>query len=217
MMKAGNISLRISLIYALGGGLWILFSDTVLSLVITDPAVLTHLQTFKGWIFIIITASLLYILVARYVSAVKLSEQAMRESERTFRTLADTTASAIFMYGDTFITVNRATEELTGYSEGELKSMSFYGLLHPEFRDRIKAHCDALSGGNSGPFRCELKLLTRQGDERWIDFTSSIIDYKGMMSGLGTAFDITERKQVEQTLKESERKTAPAYRTGQGL
>ena len=54
--------------------------------------------------------------------------------------------------------------------------------------------------------RCELKLITNKGDERWIDFTSSIIDYKGKTCGLGTAFDITDRKQVEQTLKESEEK-----------
>ncbi len=203
-MKVWNLSLRISIIYALAGCLWILFSDTVLSLVITDPAVLTRLQTFKGWIFIIITASLLYILINRYVSAMKLSEQALRESENTLRILADTTASAIFMYGDKFITVNRATEELTGYSEAELTSMNFCDLLHPDFREMIRLHCDAILRGNSGPIRCELKLITKKSDERWIDFTSSTIDYKGKARGLGTAFDITDRKQVEQTLKESE-------------
>jgi len=204
MMKVWNLSLRISIIYALAGCLWILFSDTVLSLVITDPVVLTRLQTFKGWIFIIITASLLYILINRYVSAMKLSEQALRESENTLRILADTTASAIFMYGDKFITVNRATEELTGYSEAELTSMNFCDLLHPDFREMIRLHCDAILRGNSGPIRCELKLITKKSDERWIDFTSSTIDYKGKACGLGTAFDITDRKQVEQTLKESE-------------
>ncbi|MFZ2198783.1 MAG: PAS domain S-box protein, partial [Thermodesulfovibrionales bacterium] len=203
-MKDWNISLRISMLYALAGCLWILFSDAVLSLVISDPVVLTRLQTFKGWLFIIITASLLYILVNRYVSVIKLSEQAMRESEKTLRILADSTASAIFIYGDKFITVNRATEQLTGYSEAELTSRNFYELLHPDFREKIKLHCDALSLGNIGPMRCELKLITKKGDERWIDFTSSIIDYKGKVRGLGTAFDITDRKRVEQTLKESE-------------
>jgi PAS domain S-box-containing protein len=202
--KVSNIPLRISMIYALAGCLWIIFSDAVLSLVITDAAVLTRLQTLKGWIFIIITAFLLYILVNRYVYAIKLSEQSVRESEKTLRILADSTASAIFMYSDKFITVNRATEQLTGYSEAELTSRNFYELLHPDFREKIKLHCDALSHGNIGPMRCELNLITKKGDERWIDFTSSIIDYKGKTYGLGTAFDITDRKRVEQTLKESE-------------
>jgi len=43
-----------------------------------------------------------------------------------------------------------------------------------------------------------------KGEERWIDFTSSIIDYHGKQCGLGTAFDVTNRKLAEQSLKESE-------------
>lgn len=206
MIKTWNIPLRISMIYALAGCLWIIFSDAALSLVVADPALLTRLQTFKGWMFIIITAFLLYLLVNRYVNAMKLSEQAMRESEKTLRILADTTASAIFIYGDKFIAANRATERLTGYSEAELTSKNFYELLHSDFREKIRLHCDALSRGNMEPMRCELNLITKKGDELWIDFTSSIIDYKGKACGLGTAFDITDRKRVEQTLKESEEK-----------
>ena len=202
--NAWNISLKISLIYALAGGLWILFSDTLLSLIITDPVTLTHLQTFKGWIFILVTASLLYVLVNRYISAMKRSERELRESENKFHILAETAASAIFIYSDAFITVNRATEKLIGYSEAELGSMSFHDLVHPEFREMIKGHCDALSRGDSAPIHCELKLLTKKGDERWIEFTSSLIRFQGKTCGLGTAFDITDRKQAEQTLKESE-------------
>jgi two-component system, LuxR family, sensor kinase FixL len=202
--RTGKIALRISAIYAMVGALWILSSDTLLSLFISEPAVLTHLQTFKGWAFIAVTAFLLYVLVSRYVSAMEHSEQALRESEKKFRILADTAASAIFLYRDTFITVNRAFEELTGYPEGELRSMSFFGLLHPDSREKIAAHCDALLRGNGSPMRTELKLITRKGDERWIDFTCSIIDFEGKTCGMGTAYDITDRKQAEQTLKESE-------------
>jgi len=107
---SGSIALRISMIYAGTGAFWVLFSDTVLSLVISDPATLTHLQTFKGWAFIAVTAFLLYFLVSRYASSKKHAELALQESEKASRILSETTASAIFLYGDTFITVNRATE-----------------------------------------------------------------------------------------------------------
>jgi two-component system sensor kinase FixL len=199
-----NIALKISVVYALAGALWILFSDRVLSLLIFDPATLTRLQTFKGWAFIAVTASLLSILVHRYVAGMRHAELALRESETTFRILAETTTTAIFLYRDTFMRVNRSTEQLTGYSAGELASLSLYGLLHPDSREMIRGHCDALSRGGGEPVRCELKIVTKQGDERWIDFTSNIIDHQGKQWGLGTAFDITDRKKVEQTLKESE-------------
>ena len=202
--KSGNLALRISAFYALAGGLWILFSDTLLSLVISDAVTLTHLQTFKGWVFIAVTAVLLYVLVRRYVSAVKRSELALGESENKFRILAETATSAIFLYGDTFIMPNRATGELTGYSDDALKSMSFYDLIDPGSRDLIRRQCEALSRGDAEAMRCELQLITKKGDKRWIDFTSSIIDYQGKPCGLGTAFDITDRKQAEQTLRESE-------------
>ena len=202
--KSGNSALRISAAYAVTGCLWILFSDTVLSLFLTDPDAITRLQMFKGLVFIAVTSALLFILVDRDMSVMRRSERALREREQTFRTLANTAAAAIFIYGDAFITVNRATEKLTGYAEGELRSMRFYDLFHPDFSGMIKDHCDALPRDGNGPKDCELKLITKEGDERWIDFSSSIIEYEGKKCGLGTAFDITARKQAEKTLKESE-------------
>ncbi len=204
--KAGNIALRISMTYALAGGLWILFFDTPLSLISFNSVTLTRLQTFKGWAFIAVTAFLLYVLISRYVSAMKRSELALAESEKKFRILAETASSAIFLYRDTLITANRATEELTGYSENELRSRSLYDLINTEFKGLVRRQCDVLSRGDEVATHCELKLITKKGDERWIDFTSSIIEYQGMSCGLGTAFDITVRKQAEQTLKESEEK-----------
>lgn len=192
------------MVYAFTGGLWILFSDAILSLFISEPVALTRVQTFKGWVFIAVTASLLYALVNRYVSAMKHSEEVTRESEAKFRILAETAASAIFLYSGTFILVNRATVELSGYAEDELRSMSLYDLVQPEFRELIREQCDAISRGGGEPIRCELKLVTKKGEERWIDFTASVIDYQGKPCGLGTAFDITDRKKVEQTLRDRE-------------
>ena len=60
-------ALKITLIYALTGILWILFSDKVLKHSVQDIDLLTAMQTFKGWFYVTATAVLLYLLVYRHM------------------------------------------------------------------------------------------------------------------------------------------------------
>ena len=62
---APSVALKIALTYALVSALWILFSDRVLSSWITDPTLLGLASAIKGWIFIAVTALLLYKLLRR--------------------------------------------------------------------------------------------------------------------------------------------------------
>jgi PAS domain S-box-containing protein len=57
--------LRVVLVYAAVGGLWILFSDRALELLVPDPAQRDQLQTFKGWFYVVVTSVLVYALVRR--------------------------------------------------------------------------------------------------------------------------------------------------------
>jgi hypothetical protein len=43
--------------YLLIGGLWIIFSDKILLLLVNDSVSLTQLQTFKGWFYVTITST----------------------------------------------------------------------------------------------------------------------------------------------------------------
>lgn len=56
-------AIRITLTYAIFGSLWILFSDSVVNALVSDPAVMSQIQTFKGWLFILVTTGLLHWLV----------------------------------------------------------------------------------------------------------------------------------------------------------
>jgi len=73
------IPLKIALIYAAVAGLWILFSDELLATLATDPEVLTRLSILKGWLFVIVTAAMLYWLIRRYVIAVLNRDETLRE------------------------------------------------------------------------------------------------------------------------------------------
>ncbi len=65
---ARNAALWISLTYAAFATLWILFSDRAVEALAASPAMQAQLQTAKGWVFVAVTATLLYLLISRSTS-----------------------------------------------------------------------------------------------------------------------------------------------------
>ncbi len=123
------------------------------------------------------------------------AEHALREREEMFRQLAEITSTAIFIYqGERFIYVNRACEEITGYSREELLSMNFWEVVHPEHREMVRERGLARQRGEPVPNRYEFKILRKDGTSRWIDFTAGKILWGGHPAAVGTAFDITAYK-----------------------
>lgn len=134
-------------------------------------------------------------------------EEELRESEERFRTLADTTATAIFVYQeDKFVYSNKAAQKISGYTEEEFLSKNFWDFVHPDFRDLIKERGLARLRGEKVVNNYEFKIICKDGSEKWIDFTAGSINWKGKKSAIGTAFDITFRKQAEEALRQSEEK-----------
>lgn len=142
----------------------------------------------------------------------KRMEEALRESEAVFRTLTETITMAIYIYrGDRYLYVNSAAEKITGYGRDELMKMDLLALAYAEDRDRIIDYVRRRQRGEEVPTRYETRFLTKTGAVRWIDVTIAQIDYKGEPAYLATAFDITERKQAEAALRESEERFSKAF------
>ncbi|HEX6041645.1 PAS domain S-box protein [Longimicrobium sp.] len=128
--------------------------------------------------------------------------EALRESDRQFRELAETVAAATMVYqGTRFRYVNAAAEELTGYTRQELLEMSFWDVVHPEHRDTVRERGLARQRGEPVPARYEIRIQRKDGSERWIDFTAGVVRYGHETAALGTAFDITDYKHAEAALQ----------------
>ncbi len=128
-----------------------------------------------------------------------LREEVLRQSEAKFRTLAQTIAFAIFISREQRLHyVNHAAEVITGYTREELLSMNFWDLVHPEIREPVinrgRAHREEIGLAS----RCEVRILTKNHEERWLDITATPIDFDGEPSRLISAFDLTERKRAEE-------------------
>jgi PAS domain S-box-containing protein len=145
-------------------------------------------------------------------------EEALRESEAKFRVVAETAASAIFIYqGSKFLYVNPATEAVTGYSSEELLNLSTWEIVHPEHRAFVKERGLARQRGEHVPQRYEFKIVTKGGETRWLGAAANLLEYEGKSAVLGTGFDVTERKLAEKALRESEARFRLLAETAESL
>ncbi|MBI4726989.1 PAS domain S-box protein [candidate division TA06 bacterium] len=146
------------------------------------------------------------VMVGRNIAWRRKAELAMAESEARFRLLAEASPASIFAYREKFIYVNPACQALTGYSPAESLDLNFWDLIHPDYRDLVKQRGLARQRGENVPANYEFKIIRKDGQARWVNFAGILTQFGGQQSGLGMALDITERKEAERKLAETEMK-----------
>jgi len=142
---------------------------------------------------------------SRDVTERQLAQQALVESEAKFRAVAETAGCGIYIHdGKRLIYVNQALAEITGYSRDELLAIDPWVIVHPGYRERMRANYAARLRGENIPTRYEFRFLRKDGSEGWLDFSTSSILFGGGTCLLATVFDVTERMRAEQALRKSE-------------
>jgi PAS domain S-box-containing protein len=131
-------------------------------------------------------------------------ENALRESELKFKTLATNIPVAIFFHrGGKFVYCNPAAVAVSGYDIEELTGLEFWQLAAPELQSIIKERGLARLGGMDPPQRYILQIVRKDGQRRWIDLTNSIFEHDGQIAVIGAGIDVTDRIETENKLKTS--------------
>ena len=127
------------------------------------------------------------------------------ETDQWFRSLAESTTTAILVYQeDELLYVNPAVEELTGYSADELLGLPAWHMVHPDHQELVRDRILARLRGEAVQAHYEIKILTKDGQERWIDATSTVLTIEDLgIAAMATAVDITERKLAENNLRDT--------------
>ena len=137
----------------------------------------------------------------------KQAERALRQSESHFRLLVTQAPVGIFQTDEAgkCLFVNPRWIELAGLSQTEAEGRGWTSALHPEDRDRVFAEWERATQENR-EFALEYRFLTLEGKVNWVFGRAlAIYDEKGGITGyFGIVTDITEQKQAEASLRQSE-------------
>lgn len=147
------------------------------------------------------------------------AETALRREQDFSRAILETSRGLIVMMDTSahILVFNRGCQELTGWSEEEVRGRKLWEVLAPEYEheDRQRRFALLKEGRISGGF--ESHWRTRSGDERLISWQTAILySDDGLIEGVvGTGIDITEKRAAElalererQALRDSEARLA---------
>jgi PAS domain S-box-containing protein len=143
----------------------------------------------------------------------KRAEEALRESEDRLHQAVRISNIGIFDHDQRTGTIYWSPEQrkIYGWSADEIVTLEkFYRQVHPEDLQRVqaavrRAHDPAVDI----PYNIEHRILRRDGEVRWLTTRAhTFFEGKGVerraVRTVGAALDITERKQAEDALRQSE-------------
>jgi formate hydrogenlyase transcriptional activator len=153
--------------------------------------------------------------VSRDVTEHKRNEKALREahlqvarSEERWRSVFENSAIGVALTDlqGRFIGVNPVYQKMVGYSEEELRALSFLELTHPDYREANWMLAAELLEGKRQQFQIEKQYRRKDGSSVWVSNNVSLVPGTETMPRFIMALseDITERKRVEEALHKSE-------------
>ncbi|MBZ5561118.1 MAG: sigma 54-interacting transcriptional regulator [Acidobacteriia bacterium] len=165
-------------------------------------------ETDSGWLQAIAdhaAAAISTSQAAKQITALHTSLTAMAER---WRAVFEKSAIGVALTDESgrFLDVNRAYEKVLGYTEEELRKLSFFDITPEEFRESNRALATELWAGHLGQYQFEKPYRRKDGNLVWVRLHASIVPGTGGTPRFAMALceDITERKRAEETLRKSE-------------
>ncbi|MFX0168626.1 MAG: PAS domain S-box protein [Candidatus Hodarchaeota archaeon] len=140
----------------------------------------------------------------------KRAEQAIKESEEKYRNLVEQSLYGIVIsqgIPPRIYFANEAFANITGYPVEELLAMSpkkVRNIIHPADQDVVISRIEERLAGKTVPQQYEYRVVRKDGTVRWVEIFANIIEYEGEPAIQSAYIDITERKEAEAALLESE-------------
>lgn len=148
-----NEAISVSLIYIIFGILWILLSDQLLERILSDMEMYKHFQTYKGWLYILITTIMLFILIRNrmlrlkneihktesiyeklriaHMELMRIEAELMYQKKLTENIIAEAPVFIITHDEKRIISFNPFAQKIYGFTQEELKNSNWMELMVP--------------------------------------------------------------------------------------
>ena len=140
--------------------------------------------------------------IAKDISKEKQALRLLEENEEKYRSLFEHNLDAVFEIDidGSFMNVNKRAEELTSYTQAELRNMSFLHLI-AENPARVHEVFNLAKQGNS--LQAEQKLKDKNNEVLEVDINVVPIRKQGKVDGVfSIARDVSEKKKIEKKVNE---------------
>ena len=136
-LKLQQMPLRVSAKYMIMGVLWILISDKVLLMLVSNKETLSGIGMIKGWLYVLLTSLLIYVLVSSAISRIKVAEGSLYTSRQKLN-------KSNFELAAAFDKVDKSKDELKFQNEKLMSNQQI--LVEYEKELHHQAYHDQLTG-----------------------------------------------------------------------
>jgi PAS domain S-box-containing protein len=139
----------------------------------------------------------------------KRAEDALRESEERYRALYEDNPSMYFTVDEagTVMSVNSYGADQLGYESKELVGRSVLDVFFEDDREAVRQQLQRLLRAPGEPAEWEFRKVRKDGSMLWVrEAARAVRDHEGRLMVLVVCEDITDRKEVEDALRASERR-----------
>src|ERR1700680_1488968 len=136
------------------------------------------------------------------------AEEALRKSEERWRSVFENSAIGVALtdLNGRFLATNHGFQAMVGYTEEELRAVSFADLTHEDYRQANWALVTELVEGKRRQFQIEKKYRRKDGSSIWVSNNVSLVPGTETVPRFIMALseDITQRKRAEEALRSHE-------------
>lgn len=191
-------AIKIAGLYLLIGFLWILFSDQLVDLLVSNQAVYHQVSIYKGWAYVLITGILLYFLIKNHTDRLSTGERWLRMAydAADMGTWRNDIAGGMVRFDE------RACKHF-GFDALEVSLSDVSSHVHPDDAPRLmKQIASTTDPSTGGRYATEYRVIHQDGSIHWLRVEAHV-SFEGVGENrrpvlvVGTSRDITASKQAD--------------------